>query len=379
MAIFIVFIDFQKAFDTVDHCILLDKLKSYGIRGTAQDWFRSYLQNRMQLVNYNGCESELRKIRCGVPQGSILGPLLFLVYINDLTAVSDYFMPILFADDTNLICTGSNLNDTVDQINREIDKIYAWVKANRLSLNIDKTSFMLFTPKSIARTEVEIYIDGIKIKEVFETKFLGVVIDYKMNWSPHIKYISKKVAKGTGIILKARKIFDQNTLLTLYECFVYPYLNYCIHVWGKTYNVHVHDLLVLQNKAIRIVHGLPPRTNTDDMYAKTGILSLKRIYNYNVAIFMYKLSNNMLPELFTDFCYKISDIHNRETRASSLNHIYVDFKTTTRGQQTLAFCGAHIWNFILSQMDTNCAIGSFKLHCKNLLLDSPENIVIITQ
>ena len=296
-----IFLDFQKAFDTVDHCILLDKLYFYGIRGQAFDWFSSYLHNRQQLVNYYGYESDLKTIKCGVPQGSILGPLLFLLYINDLPQVSEYFMPILFADDTNLFATGYNLNDIFSEINKEIANIYAWVKANKLSLNIDKTNFMLFTPKCVPRSINGIFINGNKIMEVTETKFLGVIIDCKLNWSPQITYISKKVAKGVGIILKARKLFDQETLLTLYYTFVYPYLNYCIHVWGKAYNVHIHDLIILQNKAIRIVHGVSPRTNANKLYFDYNILSLKRLYSYNIGIFMYKFSKNMLPALFENF------------------------------------------------------------------------------
>ena len=181
-----IFLDFQKAFDTVDHCILLDKLYFYGIRGLAFDWFSSYLHDRQQLVNYCGCESDLKRIKCGVPQGSILGPPLFLLYINDLPQASEYFMPILFADDTNLFATGYNLNDIISQINKEIDNVYAWVKANKLSLNIDKTNFMLFTPKCVPRTIKGVFIAGTRIMEVTETKFLGVIIDYKLNWSPHI-------------------------------------------------------------------------------------------------------------------------------------------------------------------------------------------------
>ena len=271
-----IFLDFQKAFDTVDICILLDKLYFYGIRGLSFDWFSSYLHDRQQLVNYCGCASDLKRIKCGVPQGSTLGTLLFLLYINDLPQASDYFMPILFAGDTNRFATGYNLNDIISQINKEIDNVYAWVKANKLSLNIDKTNFMLFTPKCVPRTIKGVFIAGTRIMEVTEIKFLGVIIDYKLTWSPHITYISKKVAKGVGIILKARKLFDQDTLLTLYYTFVYPYLNYCIHVWGKAYNVHIHDLIVLHIKAVRIVHGVPPRTNAQKLCFDSNILTLKR-------------------------------------------------------------------------------------------------------
>ena len=372
-----IFLDFQKAFDTVDHCILLDKLYFYGIRGQAFDWFSSYLHNRQQLVNYYGCESDLKIIKCGVPQGSILGPLLFLLYINDLPQVSEYFMPILFADDTNLFATGYNLNDIVSEIKKEIAYIYAWVKANKLSLNIDKTNFMLFTPKCVPPSINGIFIDGNKIMEVTETKFLSVIIDCKLNWSPHITYISKKVAKDVGIILKARKLFDQETLLTLYYTFVYPYLNYCIHVWGKAYNVHIHDLIILQNKAVRIVHGVSPRTNANKLYFDHNILSLKRLYSYNISIFMYKFSKTMLPELFENFFCNVASVHEHSTRSACLNHIYVKFKGTTRGQKAFSYSGARIWNLILSHIETDCAIGTFKKLFAKLLLNSKEDLLSI--
>ena len=369
-----IFLDFQKAFDTVDHCILLDKLYFYGIRGLALDWFSSYLHDRKQLVNYCGCESDLKRIKCGVPQGSIPGPLLFLLYINDLPQASEYFMPILFADDTNIFATGYNLNDIISQINKEIDNVYAWVKANKLSLNIDKTNFMLFTPKCVPRTIKGVFIAGNRIMEVTETKFLGVIIDYKLNWSPHITYISKKVAKGAGIILKARKLFDQETLLTLYHTFVYPYLNYCIHVWGRAYKVHIHDLIILQNKTVRIVHGVPPRTNAQKLCFDSNILSLKRLYSYNISIFMYKFSKNMLPELFEKIFSNVATIHEHDTRSARSNHIYIQFKGTTRGQKAFSYSGAYIWNFILSHIETDCAIGTLKKLCTALLLNSKEDL-----
>ena len=301
----------------------------------------------------------------------------FWLYINDLPQVSEYFMPILFADDTNLFATGYNLNYIVSEINKEIANIYAWVKANKLSLNIDKTNFMLFTPKCVPRSINGIFIDGNKIMEVTETKFLGVIIDCKLNWSPHITYISKKVVKGVGIILKARKLLDQETLLTLYYTCVYPYLNYCIHVWGKAYNVHIHDLIILQNKAIRIVHGMSPRKNANKLYFDYNILSLKRLYSYNIGIFMYKFSKNMLPELFENFFCNVASVHEHSTRSACLNHIYVKFKGTTRGQKAFSYSGARIWNLILSHIETDCAIGTFKKLFAKLLLNSKVDLLSI--
>ena len=154
-------------------------------------------------------------MRCGVPQGSILGPFLWL---------SNFFMPILFADDTNIFCTGTDVKD-IRQINEEMAKIYACVNANKLSLNIDKTNFIMFMPKGFSYCADYILINQTRIQEVKETKFLGVIIDNKLNWSAHISYISKKISNGIGIILKSKIIFSNETLLSLYHTFVYPYLS----------------------------------------------------------------------------------------------------------------------------------------------------------
>ena len=178
------------------------------------------------------------------------------------------FMPIILADDTNLFCTGTDLKEIIRLVNEEISKIYDWVYANKLYLNIDKTNFMLFTPKKFSHCIYDIVTNQIKIQEVKETKFLGVIIDNKLKWSAHIMYISKKTAKGIGILLKSRKGFDNDTLLSLYHTFVCPYLHYCIHIRGKAYNTHLNDLVVLQNKAMCIISGVPPRTNMDRFYVE---------------------------------------------------------------------------------------------------------------
>ena len=173
-----IFIDFRKAFDTVDHSIILEKLYHYGIRGVAHDWFFSYLTGRKQFVEFNGSKSTVLDMKCGVPQGSNLGPLLFLLYINDLAFVSPKLFAILFADDSNFFCTGQSLSKVFETVNHELNSIVDWLNSNKMSLNVEKTHFMIFHSKGKNIPDKgEIKILGTNISEVKFTKFLGVMID----------------------------------------------------------------------------------------------------------------------------------------------------------------------------------------------------------
>ena len=291
-----------------------------------------------------------------------------MIYINDLPAVSKLFMPILFADDTNLFCTSQNVNSLIEEINRELANVYAWVQSNKLSLNIDKTNYRLFSPKCACKPSKIIVIDGQSIMEVNETKFLGVIIDNRLKWSSHLGHISNKISKGIGTITKVRKVFDTSTLMSLYNSLILPYIMYCVHVWGSAYETHLRQLMTLQNKIVKLIAGVPRRTNADALYVKLNILPLKKLYVYNVGLFMYKYDNDMLPELFADMFTPVCKIHNYDTRKSSGYHLYVDFHRTTRSQKCIKYLGPHIWNFILTKMNPHCSIGLFKSTFRNLLM-----------
>ena len=195
-----VFLDFSKAFDTVNHDVLLQKLHHYGIRGSALKWFQSYLSDRQQYVTYNGEESSKKGINCGVPQGSILGPLLFIIYINDLSNVCQHMMSLLFADDTNLFQRGKDVIQLQQEVEADLNRISEWLKINKLSLNIKKTNFIVFTNKNVPKPDLQIAIDGHRIDETDHTKFLGVIIDCKLTWKKHISYITGKIAKGLVLL-----------------------------------------------------------------------------------------------------------------------------------------------------------------------------------
>ena len=360
-----VLIDFRKAFDTVDHKILLDKLYHYGIRGIALEWFKSYLSNRQQQVSYNGVSSKYQSVNCGVPQGSILGPLLFILYINDLSSASKILKSILFADDTTLIDSHKDLTTLVNRFNEELKHIVNWLNANRLSLNIDKTNFMVFRPKNKNDQNLDILINGSRIDKVDKAKFLGVIIDCNLRWSDHVKYVTNRISKGIGIIIKARKYFNSETLLSLYNTLILPFISYCIHVWGTAANVYSSKIHILQKKIARIIVGVPPRTHSQPLFDKLKIMTIYQIYRYYVGVFMYKLYHNLLPPVFTMFT-RTSNIHRYPT--SQNKSFYTHFVPTVRSQKTIKITGTKLWNIIIRKLNIKNKISSYKQNLKKFLL-----------
>ena len=282
---------FQKTFDTVDHDILLDKLDHYGIRGCALSWFKSYLSCRTQYVTYDGSESNRQMItcKCGVPQGSILGRLLFQIYINDLCTVCKNTIPVLFADDTNLFSSGLDATGIQDGVNHDLAIITEWLKANKLSLNIKKTHYMCFSAKDKVKPDISLKIDREIIAEVTSSKFLGVIIDTKLNWKDHMSFVCRKVARGLGIIIKARKVPRNESLKNLCYSFIYPYFIYCNQVWGSACKTNIEPLFLLQKKALRIITGVHPRSPLEPLFCQLKFLDCENIFRYLVGRLMYRV------------------------------------------------------------------------------------------
>ena len=210
-----VFIDLSKAFDTIDHTLLIKKLENFGIRGIVLEWLKSYLSDRKQYVKLNTSTSDLLPLVCGVPQGSVLGPILFILYVNDICNVSNILKLILFADDTNLFISGRDLPSLCHIITNELTKMYKWFNVNKLSLNVSKTNFMVFSNKKVNQ-ELNILINNMRIEQVENTKFLGVQIDNKLNWKAHIVKLKSKLCKAISIIYRCSSLVNELALRTLY-------------------------------------------------------------------------------------------------------------------------------------------------------------------
>ena len=238
-----VFLDFAKASDTVNHHILLKKLDYYGVRGTAQEWFKSYLSNRTQRVSINGVLSNDLEIKYGVPQGSILGPLLFLLYINDIRFSSKELNFHLFADDTSIFFADKDINNLEKTINSELENVSDWLIANKLTLNISKSNFLVIHPlrKKLA-SEIELKLNNEPLTNVEDTKYLGVIIDKNLSWKSHIQMVNTKISKGIGILSKVRHFVPQSILLNIYNAFVLPNILYSLLNWGSASNTALDPL-----------------------------------------------------------------------------------------------------------------------------------------
>ena len=244
-----IYIDLSKAFDTLNHDILIHKLNYYGVKGSELKLFDNYLSNRKQYTEVNGYKSNTQMIQTGVPQGSILGPLLFLLYINDLPRSSNNFKMIMYADDTTLYCNIENREHCEDTINKELSNIHQWLTSNKLSLNIKKTKFMVFhtTKKKIEYPDLN--INGIAIEKINQFSFLGLYINNNLTWDTHIKHISLKISKIIFTINRLKHIYPQHILHNIYNTLILPHLNYCVIIWG----LNCTPLYLLQKKAMRTI------------------------------------------------------------------------------------------------------------------------------
>ena len=367
------FLDFSKAFDTVNHDILFEKLEYLGIRGIPLMWCKSFLSDREQYVVYNDTSSSRKKVTCGVPQGSIVGPLLFLLYINDLSKVSDVLLLLLFADDSNLFLSGKCPERLIEQMNNEMKKNIDWLNINKLYLNFKKTHFIIFRKRrGNIHIDNDLVVDNEKISMSNHTKFLGVMVDSHLTYESHINHIKGKISRGIGILYKAKKYLNESALLTMYYAFIYPYYTYCITVWGNAFSSVLEPLIKLQKRAVRQITGAGRYDHTMPIFQSLNVLNITKLYIYSVLIFLYKYHHQDLLNFFADFFMTNDTFHEHDTRQRK--QFWPPLARSNQRSRAMRYTGVKVNNYFMNHKGYNGSFAMFKKEVKRFIIENDVSL-----
>lgn len=334
-----ILLDIKKAFDSIDHKILLQKLNHYGVRGGPHNLIKSYLSNRSQFVSHNDCHSSKCPITHGVPQGGPLSPLLFILYMNDLPTASN-FCTRLFADDTCLEMSCHDPSILESSINTEIIKIEKWLYNNRLTLNSEKTQLLTIspTPKVFITTKLNISNSTILSKK--SVKYLGLFIDHDLSWSTHINHVTNKLSQCVGAMYKIKRYVSTPTLRTIYFALFYSKITYAVAVWGSANKSQLKKVYSLQRRAIKLI--TKKKNITSNLFGKQKILKFDDVFEMSIASLMHKFKNNDLPSTFSD--YFMTPTHAHYTRSSKLGNLDIPRFSNNKTQKSFKYIGSKIWN-----------------------------------
>ena len=373
--------DLSKAFDVIRHDILLSKLNYYGIRGIANQWFRNYLSEREQYVEIDGYKSSHSQMNCGVPQGSILGPLLYLIYVNDINLSCNGSI-VSFADDTTIYVSDSNIDSLYNNANTLINSLFNWFCANRLSLNANKTKYIVIRPPSLRGdlAHKHIYIHNTQLHRIGNNcneksaKFLGILIDENLTWKEHISHVNKKISRALFSIKQVKNVLPKQCLKTLYYSLIHSHLSYGILVWGNATQSALRQTTLLQKRAIRLINKAKYNSHTDPLFRISHVMKLNDLMEYEATLFAFDFKTKKLPVSFNDIFMFNRDMPNaRLTRQS--DQLYVAKSHNAFSSKLPLYNIPRTWNKFMHLIPYDVTRSQFKRRLKSHIFDMyPETV-----
>jgi len=359
-----VFVDFRKAFDMVDHEILLKKLKIYQCDESTVRWFTSYLSERTQHVYINNVLSEPGTIRCGVPQGSILGPLLFILFINDLPLVlrDSISSTDLYADDTTLSDIQNTKHELEISLQNALNKLDNWCTCNGMVVNTGKTKILLISTRK-KRTKLDsdelcLTWKDKRLQMVCHDSLLGVLVDNNLSWTEHIKHISKKVNSSLWLLSRIRHFLLERHRKLFYNSYIQPYLDYCNTVWGNSNDKNLAKLAHLQKRAFELISI--QKESKENLAGKLKILPIKDRICLRKAKLMYRISNNSAPEYLQSlFQYRLPG-NTPHLRSMSTKHYKIPKPNKELFKKSFQYSGTLLWNSIPVEIRNAHSISFFQ-------------------
>ena len=323
------------------------------------------------VITHNGHNSKLLNIKCGVPQGSVLGPLLFILYINDIFIASNVGKLNLFADDTNLFITAQNIDDLFYIANKAINDIYIWTVCNKLTVNLKKSNFILFKPKkkdldNITQKNRQILLANNVLDRVSSIKYLGIIIDENLTWNEHINKLTSKISNLIGIFYRKKNLFSNKNKKNLYFALAHSNIIYCIEIYGKAKSSVLHPLIVKCNCLLRILQDKPRLYCTKNLYIAYNTLPINVLHRQFIAKLMHRIifDPTSIPNTITDLFLNNRQVHNHYTRNRHEFNIQADVCGSS-----INFIGPSNWNKLPLPLKSCPNYKKFEAMYKILLYD----------
>lgn len=368
-----VLVDFRKAFDLVDHKLLLEKLRLYKLSNLCLSWFKSYLTNRSQQVVINGNSSKSDDVLYGVPQGSILGPLLFLMFINDLPLTLKHanISVDLYADDTTIHCNEKDKALLEMKLQRALDALKMWCLENGMIINLEKTHLMFIMSRQKRNTltdnSLSLVLNGLNLQMTSNEKILGVHFDENLIWNNHFKHVSSKISSYLWLLYHIRSFLSVEHRLLFYNAYIKPHLEYCCVVWGNSSNYNIQLMEKLQRRACKNILGKDYST-LDDARNQLNMLSFEEMVFMNKAKLMYKIATNTAPIYLVDlFQMRINEtsLENSQLNLRSVanKNMLIPKPRNNLFKSSISYSGALVWNSIPLDIKNSNTIESFTRRC----------------